>query len=191
MSKNEKEIKEDALQEEKTVEEEVKEVFEDSEKVLPAVYEERLPEISEEVLDELIETAKDVTIWVKPKGNVFLVDDVSLPAVIGRIIGINPYLVKWEDNIPDKIEYEIDEKKWPEGYEPRCDVVIATEQDDKIGISLAKNSFRKQFCPYIKMLTDRGMKPSEVITQFVTWEEKRNQGTYNVVKPTLHDDVPF
>jgi hypothetical protein len=155
------------------------------------IYEESLPDISEEVLDECIETAKDVTTWVKPKGNVFIVDDASLSTVIGKIIGINPYLVNWTDNVPDKITYMVDEKKWPEGYEARCDVIIKTENDDKIGISLAKSSFRKQFCPYIKMLIDKNLDPKEVLTQFTTWEQKRNQATYNIVKPTLYDDIPF
>ena len=173
-----------------TVAQEVKDVFEDSE-VLPTVYEERLPEISEEVLDDLIETAKDVVTWVKPKGNAFLVDDASLPVVVGKIIDINAYLVKWEDDKPDKIEYLVDETNWPEDYEPRCDVVISTDHGDKIGISLAKTSFKKYFCPYVKMLMDKGIKPNEVVTQFGTWEVKGKLGTFNIVKPTLYDDVPF
>jgi hypothetical protein len=174
----------------KVMAEEVKEVLEDSE-VLPTVYEEKLPEISEEVLDDLIETAKDVVTWVKPKGNAFLVDDASLPVIVGKIIEINAYLVKWQDDKPHKIEYEVDETKWPEDYEPRCDVVVMTDTGDKIGISLAKTSFKRQFCPYIKMLTDRGMKPNEVTTQFGTWEVKGQLGTFNIVKPTLHEDIPF
>jgi len=176
--------------EKKTVVEEVKEVFEDAE-VLPAVYDENLPDLPEEVLGELYETAKSVTTWVKPKGNAFLVDDASLPTVDGKIIDINPYLVNWEDNMPDKIEYTVDEDQWPEGYEPRCDVIISTEHGDKIGISLAKSSFKKQLCPYIKMLMDRNIKPNEVVTRFITWEAKNNLGTFNVVKPTLYDEIPF
>jgi hypothetical protein len=66
-----------------------------------------------------------------------------------------------------------------------------TDTGDKIGISLAKTSFKRQFCPYIKMLTDRGMKPNEVTTQFGTWEVKGQLGTFNIVKPTLHEDIPF
>jgi hypothetical protein len=172
-------------------EEMVKEVFEDAE-TMPAVYAEGgLPAISDEILDELIETAKDVTLWVKPRGNSFVLDDASLPNIVGNLVAIKPYLVKWTDNVPDKIEYAVNELDWPEGYEPRCDIVIQTEGGDKIGVSLAKTSFKKFLCPYIKMLSDQGLKPEQVRTQLTTWEAKSNLGSFNLVKATMVSDVPF
>ena len=160
-----------------------------NEEMLPDTVWESLPDIPAEVLDECYATAEDMVTWMKPRGNSFQVDDLTqpIPEIVGRIIEINPYLVKWENNEPDKIPYIKDELDWPMGYEPRCDVVVLTPTGVKIGISLAKSSFRKQFCPYVKTLADQGLKPPEALTRFLTYEAKSNLGSFNVVKPSRAD----
>lgn len=140
-----------------------------------------IPRIDMEILDRLIHEAESNAIWVKPKTGGFAVDERIQPELIGVIMKIDPYFVKWQNGEPDKFR-ELVEGEAPEDYEPRCDIFLLTPKMMQYGISLARSSFHFSLCPYIKALRTRGYEPTQVVSRLWTKDVTNKKGTFTVVK---------
>ena len=147
-------------------------------------YEPKVPKIAGDVLDTIMEEAEDYRIYAKTQPGGFLLNDETHPVIAGVITGIDPYYVKWVDNVPDKLHVPAGQDP-PEDYEPRCDVHVLTPEGIEIGISLAKSSYRYHFAPYIKGLRGMGFQPTDVVTKFTCKEVAGQFGTFVVVQSTM------
>jgi len=141
----------------------------------------KIPKIEDEIVNEVVKVAEDTCLWVKPVTGGFALNEEVFPEIIGVLLKIDPYWVKWENNEPDKLR-NINETDVPEDYEPRCDIVILSSDGAQIGVSLAKSSYRYGFAPYVKNLKTRGFEPTEVVTRFWTRDVKNQYGVFTVVR---------
>ena len=141
-----------------------------------------LPAIDEDVKDQVLKDAEDVTLWMKPTPGGFLYDDRTLPEIVGVITRVDRYWVLWTDGQPEKVH----QKESPgDEFELRCDLEITTSTGQKLGVSLAQSSYKKNYAPYAKGIKDMGYDPEEVFTRFTCKEVNGRFGVFTVVRPEM------
>ncbi|MBC8177228.1 MAG: hypothetical protein H8E19_07460 [Deltaproteobacteria bacterium] len=140
-----------------------------------------LPKIPDEVLEKITDEAEDVCLWAKPQPGGFLVGDDTHPVISGIISNVDPYHVKWVDNLPDKLHVPPGQDP-PADYEPRCDIRVLTPEGIEIGVSLAKSSYLYSFAPYVKGLRGMGLQPTDVVTRLTCKEVNGQYGTFTTVR---------
>jgi hypothetical protein len=139
--------------------------------------------IPDENLDQCLRLADDVTMWAKldKGGNGIVIDSQGkiLPEIKGKLVSIQPYLVRFNESSPEKIPHVDDELQIPSGFERRCDLKIDCG-GTLIGLSLAKSSFKFQLCPYLKHLRNLGLRPEEITTRIRTRMASNHLGSWPI-----------
>ena len=132
-------------------------------------------------LEDVAALSDDWAMWVKLRdsGFEFVSMDKTVPELVGKIIDIRPYLVRFENGQPDKLPHCKNDLEIPEGYERRCDIKIET-QGQVVGISLSKSSFIHQLSPFIKFLKNQGLRPEQVMTRLQSKQASNNLGVWNI-----------
>jgi hypothetical protein len=143
--------------------------------------------ISDDVIDFILDIGNQVALWAKPTETGFSANDKIIEEIIGRIVNIKAYLVKWIDKQPHKIPINPGEDL-PEGYEPRCDLFIDVG-GQVIAISLSKSSLKFHLSPYVRNLKNKGLGPEDVITRLRVKQATNKFGSFNVVIFDLVDKV--
>jgi hypothetical protein len=156
-----------------------------SKETLPAVHGERLPDFPEEKLDRYQRIAEDnvklATIGDPKSGGGFIIKDAWHRELLGVIYKSEEFLGKWNGKELDRIPYVENELDWPEGYEPRAEILVWLQDRTKVKIRLSKTSFLYEFCEYTTKLKKAGLKPNEVLTRIATREAEGAFGKYVVV----------
>ena len=139
------------------------------------------PAIPNEKLQAVVDLADDQTEWLKTvEGGFKLVNqDKFIKSITGRIISVDPYLMKFENGVPTKIAHIADEHQIPEGFERRCDLKIKVG-NQILGLSLPSSSFRYYLSPYIKSLLNRGLRPEQVTTRVFSRQASNAKGSWAV-----------
>ena len=136
--------------------------------------------IPDETIEKIISIGDGTAIWAKLVDGGFSINDKIITEMKGVICGINPYLVKWENKQPHKIQHISDDDKIPPGYERRVDLRILVDEQI-VGISLAKSSFKYQLSPFLRYLRNCGLRPENVVTRLRSKQVSNVHGTFNVV----------
>jgi hypothetical protein len=136
--------------------------------------------IPDEKIEEILQTGGDSDIlWVKFNPSGFVLNDRTLPELQGVILDIHPHLIRFEGKTPEKLPNTIRDEDIPEGFERRCDIKMQLHEC-KIGLSLPKTSFF-QLKPYVRYLTNKGLRPEEVVTRMHTQSRSNQYGTFSVI----------
>jgi hypothetical protein len=147
--------------------------------------------IPDENLDQCERLADEVTIWAKldKGGNGIVIESQGkiLPELKGRILSIQPYLVKFSEDGPEKIPHVVNDLKIPKGFERRCDIKMNCG-GTLIGLSLSKSSFKFQLSPYVKYLRKRGLRPEQVNTRIRTRMAKNHLGSWSIAVFDIAED---
>ncbi len=140
-----------------------------------------VPAIPNEKLQAVMDLAGDEIIWLKTvEGGFKLVkQDKFVKNITGRIISVEPYLMRFENGVPTKIPHIADDLQIPEGFERRCDIKIRTG-DQVLGLSLPSSSFRYNLSPYLRFLHGKGLRPEQVSTKVFSRQATNNMGTWPV-----------
>lgn len=146
--------------------------------------------IPEETVKAVAAMADDQPLWMKVTQFGLSYGEKVVPEIRGRIIQIEPCIIKFEGigKPPIKKPHVADDKDIPEGFERRCDIKIDIGNEQIIGISLSKTSFRWGLAPYIKYLINQGLKPSDVITVLRTRAVTNQYGQFAVVNFNVAND---
>jgi hypothetical protein len=104
--------------------------------------------IPDETIEQIISMGNNVAMWGKLVDNGISINNKTIAEARGIIIDIHQYLVKWDNKQPHKIANVVNDEDIPEGYERRVDLKILID-DQIVGISLAKSSFKYQLAPYL------------------------------------------
>jgi hypothetical protein len=149
--------------------------------------------IPDENLDQCIRLADDVTIWAKldKGGNGIVIESQGkiLPELKGKILSIQPYLVKFNEGVPEKIPHVENDLKIPKDFERRCDVKMNCG-GTLIGLSLSKSSFKFQLSPYVKYLRKQGLRPEQVTTRIRTRMASNHLGSWPIAVFDIAGDQP-
>lgn len=143
-----------------------------------AVFGKDLPQVPPEEIDKITSLADDVAIWGKIAEGGIIINDKTLPEIVGQILKINTYCVRWVDKKPDKIPF-LSEGDMPEGYEIRADIKVLCDHQ-VIGLSLSQSSARYQLGPYIRSLQARNLNPAEVLTSIRTKSVSNKYGKFAI-----------
>jgi hypothetical protein len=144
-------------------------------------FESKIPSISTDKLDAVIDLSDDQTSWLKIIEGGFKVinQDKFVKGFTGRIVSVEPHLMKFENNTPHKLPHVADDLDIPEGYERRCDVKLLMD-DQLIGLSLAPSSMKYYLSPYLKFLRNKDLRPEEVLTKVTSKQASNDKGTWSV-----------
>ena len=144
-----------------------------------------LEPIPEETLAEVVKDADGMVTWVKYNASGFTVNDTVIPRLQGIIQYVHPYFAKWEADQVEKLDTLDDLGEGEaEGFERRCDIHIMTVAGLLVGISMAKSSYYGAFAPFVKMLDEKGLNPSDVVVEVYVAQKKNQFGVYNVLRFT-------
>lgn len=149
-----------------------------------------VPAIPDDKLRAVMDVSGDQTQWLKTVEGGFKVikQDKFLKNVTGRIISLDPYLMKFENGVPTKLPHVADHSQIPAGYERRCDIKILVADQQLVGISLPPSSFEFNLSPYIKFLHGKGLRPEEVMTKVFSQQASNPKGTWPVACFELVDE---
>jgi hypothetical protein len=157
--------------------------------------------VPEEIVQKIVEEAEGQPQWIKFTAQGFTIGDIVVPRLQGVITKITTYFLKFENNEPDRLDsLEELSPEEAEEYDRRCDIHLMTTASLLVGISMAKTSYYGSFAPFIKMLSDRGCNPSDVLIDVWTTEKKNKFGKYAFLnfKPIRFlkegvpsEDIPF
>ena len=136
--------------------------------------------IPDEKIEEVLQTGSDSDVlWAKFNPSGFVLNNHTLPELQGILFHIHPHLLRFNGKTPEKLPNVLRDEDIPEGFERRCDIKIQL-QECKVGLSLPKTSFY-QLKPYLKYLTNKGLRPEQVVTRFRTRSQTNQHGTFAVV----------
>ena len=143
--------------------------------------EKNLPGIPDDKLSAVIQLSDDRTNWVKivEGGFKLLGQDKFVKQLVGKIVDVTPYLIKFESGVPTKIPNVTDDLEIPEGYERRCDVKLLVD-DELFGLSLPPSSIRFYLSPYLKFLRNKNLRPENVLTRVTSKMASNSMGTWPV-----------
>jgi len=141
-----------------------------------------VPKIPDATLKAVMDLGKEITIWIKPVNGGFKIEkqDKFVKNFEGRILSMDPYLIQFENGVPDKRPHVDDDLQIPKGYERRCDLKILAS-DQILGISLAASSFKYNLSKYLIFLDGKGLRPEQVITKFFSQQASNAKGTWSTV----------
>jgi hypothetical protein len=145
-------------------------------------------DITDNVIDVILEIGGQDAIWAKPTETGFSANDKIIEEIIGRIVKMKIYGVKWTDKQPHKIPINPGEDL-PEGYEPRCDLFVDVG-GQVIAISLSKSSLKYHLSPYVRNLKNNGLRPEDVLTRCRVKQASNRFGSFYVVIFDVVDKVP-
>jgi hypothetical protein len=149
-----------------------------------------VPGISNAVLDSIEAMTEDSVMWVKATAQGFTLGEETSESIDGVITDIDFYYCRWENSQIDKL-HDVLPGNEPEGYSPRADLLVFTNDGEEVGISLATSSFKFSLAPYLKNLKRMGIAPTEAITRFTTKEVRGKHGVYVTVRMTLQGRADF
>ena len=112
--------------------------------------------VNDEAIEDLIDLADDVPSQIRISDNGFKVNEKVLPRLRGILFNPQPYLIKFNGagTRPERLPYERDREKIPDGFERRCDVkmLISDQEFNLIKTmtpckpdTLQKNAFARLF----------------------------------------------
>lgn len=152
--------------------------------------------IPEKTIKKLLDEAKNLEFWAKLEPQGFLVDEHLLPEIIGYIIIIRFYWVKWDNRQPDKV-YE--EEPPSDDYELRCEIKIETLDGFIVNIDLSKSNYCK-LAAFTKSVQNAGSRLEKIPVRLRTREVTGSFGPYVVIdfiwinkdlNISDNDDIPF
>lgn len=157
--------------------------------------------VPEETIAEVVHDADGVVSWIKYNDSGFTINDTVIPSLQGPITHVHPHFARWENEQVEKLDSldELDEDE-AKGFERRCDIHVMTTAGLLVGISMPKTSYYQRFAPYVKMLDEKGLNPSDVVTEITVGQRRNAFGTYNILnfKPVKFlkeladaDPIPF
>jgi hypothetical protein len=151
--------------------------------------EKELPAIPDNRIDEVIDLSANQAMFAKVVEGGFRIlnQDKFIKAFVGKIVDVAPYLIKFENGIPEKKPNVQDDLQIPPGFERRCDVRILCG-DQLIGLSLPKSSTKYYLSPYLKFLKNKGLRPEGVLTKVTSKMVSNAQGTWAVACFELVDN---
>jgi hypothetical protein len=142
-------------------------------------YQGQLMTMDYDTIDSIIDTCEGDSMFVKLVQGGFMVSDRIVPELVVRIIGNEPYWMRWVNNQPEKLELTPGQTP-PEGYELRTDLtMLAGEQQLKL--SLSKTSVAYQYKPYLIFLKQQKLTPADVLTKLRSQNRKNAYGSYQQV----------
>ncbi len=106
----------------------------------------------------------------------------------GQLVSVDPYLTRFVDGkLVDRQPNVRDDKDIPTGYERRVDLIFLCD-NQHWRIRLSKGSIR-YLKNYFRQLSEQGLNPGDVITQFGTETKSGQFGSYSLVMMTLAGQV--
>jgi hypothetical protein len=150
-----------------------------------------MPRIRDEDVDSVI-ALFDSCLWARltDTGFWFPTQDRAVTELVGRIIGMTPYLINFEcgERPPPRLPHVEADHDIPEGYIRRVDLKIDVGSTI-VGISLPTSSARYHLAPYLIFLRGRGLQPHEVVTRITSKKVSNPSSTFNVAIFELADDT--
>jgi hypothetical protein len=139
--------------------------------------------IPEQNVQDVLKISDDIAVWCKldrgGNGFYFPSQNKTVTELTGVIKSMTPHLVKFEENIPYKLPHEPDDLKIPDGYERRCDLKIDIG-GMIVGLSLSPSSFKHQLSPYVRHLSNRGLRPDQLATTIRARMASNNMGQWPI-----------